>query len=118
MPAEPGSVSVQPLVHVENLDAAIDFYRALGAELVGENPDGDFALIEFGGTQVALLAHPPNPADESGPVELTLVTEALDDVLRQAGVAVDGPISDTVFGRQAKLRTPDGRTLKVNEFRG
>ena len=60
------------------------------------------------------------PPRDTGPVELTLVAESLDEVVDQAaaaGIAVAAPIAETVFGRQVTVLTPDGRSVKINEFR-
>lgn len=37
--------------------------------------------------------------------------------MRDAGVAVVALITDEGFGRQLKLRSPDGLLVKVNEIR-
>ena len=113
------TLAVQPLVHVDDLHQTISFYQALGATLRHINTDGDFAMITVGATQIGLLAQPANPNEDTGPIELTLVTDDLDQTARQvldAGIELAAPITDTAFGRQLKLVTPDGHTLKINQF--
>jgi catechol 2,3-dioxygenase-like lactoylglutathione lyase family enzyme len=114
------TLQVQPMVHVEDMAAAVGFYEALGAEVVHGSRDGDWVLLRLGGTGIGLLAHPPNPEQGEGAVELNLVsTEPLADVeerLRAAGVDVARPTGEELFGRQLQLRTPDGLLVKVNEL--
>ena len=63
-------VSLQPMIHVEDLGAAIALYEALGATVLQGSRDGDFALLALGSSEFSLLAHPSNPEQRSGDVEL------------------------------------------------
>ena len=111
---------VQPMVHVGDLGAALDFYAALGGSPVFGSRDGDWALVRFGGTFVSLLAHPPSDLNPE-PVELQFVSDApLDGVVAHLEVAlpaaIERGIGDEAFGRMAQLRTPDGLVVKLLEL--
>jgi predicted enzyme related to lactoylglutathione lyase len=117
--AESG-VTVQPMVHVEEMAAALDFYRALGATVLNGSRDGDWALLRFGGTELGLLAHPPNPEQDEGKVELNFAysgaMEELEHRLRDAGVTIVRPVVDEGFGYQLQVRAPDGLLIKINQI--
>lgn len=111
---------LQPMIHVMDLSATVAMFEALGAELVQGSRDGDWALVRIGGAQVGLLAHPPNPAQGEGDVELTFESktrlEDVEDIARVRGVEVARSTSEEQFGRQLQLRTPDGLLVKINEI--
>lgn len=113
-------ISLQPMVHVEDMAASVAFYEALGARVLHGSRDGDFVMLEIGGSRLSLLAHPPNPEQNEGTVELNF--EASEDLtrleagLREAGVAVNTPTADQGFGRQLVVRSPDGLLIKINEL--
>ncbi|RLV48634.1 VOC family protein [Nocardioides mangrovicus] len=114
------SLTLQPMVHVEDMGASVAFYEALGAELLHGSRDGDFAMLRIGSSQLSLLAHPANPEQNEGTVELNFEsTGNLDDLegrLRAAHVDIAQGTSDEGFGRQLQLRTPDGLLVKINEL--
>jgi predicted enzyme related to lactoylglutathione lyase len=107
------------MVHVEDMAAAVSFYEALGASVVQGSRDGDWVLLSLGEARIGLLAHPPNPEQGEGAVELNFeATEPLDrfeDRLRAAGVRITSPATDAVFGRQLQVTSPDGLLVKINE---
>jgi len=53
---------------------AVDFYAALGARVLNGSRDGDFTLLQLNVSELSLLAHPPNPAQDEGQVELNFVS--------------------------------------------
>ena len=113
-------LSIQPMVHVAALGPALDFYTALGGRVLFGSRDGDWALVQFGETQLGLLAHPPGPNGE-GEVELQFASRtALDQVearLREmGGVTIERGTADEAFGRMLQLRTPDGLLVKLIEI--
>jgi len=99
---------------------AVDFYSALGCRVVNGSRDGDFALLELNGGKLSLLAHPPNPAQDEGRVELNFVSSGplneLEEQLRSDGVLIVTPTSDEGFGRQLQVASPDGLLIKINEL--
>lgn len=113
-------LTLQPMVHVDDLAAALDFYLALGATVLHGSRDGDFALLDLAGTQLSLLAHPPNPEQGEGDVELnfeaSVPLEELQTHLERAGVEIVRPTSDEGFGRQLQIRAPHGLLIKINEL--
>ena len=117
--ARPGLV-LAPMVHVTGTGPAVDFFTALGAELRDGSRDGDFARLGLGDAEVTLLAHPPDPEQGEGVVELNFTAvgdlAGLEERVAAAGVEVVRPTTDEGFGRQLQLRGPDGLLVKVNEL--
>lgn len=116
---DPG-VRVRPMVHVRDMAAAVAFHEALGATVVHGSRDGDWVLLDLAGTGIGLLAHPPNPDQGEGTVELNLQAtgplERVEERLRAAGAAITRPTTDTGFGRQLQVTSPDGLLLKIDEL--
>ena len=114
------SLKLQPIVHVEDMAAAIRFYEALGATLVTGSRDGDWAQLALGGAEIGLLAHPANPEQHEGKVELSFETDesldALQERLEAAGVKIARGAADEAFGAQLQLEAPDGLLVKVNHL--
>lgn len=50
-------LSVQPMLHVENMENSVLFFESIGAQLVFGSRDGDWSLLRFGGTCLSVLAH-------------------------------------------------------------
>lgn len=111
---------LQPIVHVGNMQNSLRFYEALGAEIVVENRDGDFALIRVGSTEVGLLAHPPNPEQSEDYVELAFAADAplreVEADLRSKGVTILRVASAEQFGEQLQIESPDGLLVKINRL--
>ncbi len=114
------SIALQPMVHVDDMAASVRFYEALGARVLHGSRDGDFVMLQIGASQLSLLAHPPNPAQGEGKVELNFEASTdlaqLEADLDAAGVTVDTPTTDEGFGRQLIVRSPDGLLVKINEL--
>lgn len=109
----------QPMVHVGNLLESRAFFELLGGESLYTSRDGDWALIDFAGTRLSLLAHPPADAAQ-GAIELHFTAEApllaLESrVLRANPGFVAQSATDEAFGRMLQLKTPDGLIIKVIE---
>ena len=109
----------QPMVHVESMPAALRFYEGLGAELLFGSRDGDWAMIEFSGARIGLLAHPPGDGKRET-VELQFTSDQPLEAVEKRMHAVDPNFiergtADEAFGRMLKLRTPDGLLVKVIE---
>jgi len=123
MPNEPQTdrtLSLQPMVHVDDMAASVGFYEALGAAVEHGSRDGEFVMMRIGESRFSLLAHPPNPDQNEGQVELNFETgEQLDTVearLRAADVTVTQPTTDEGFGRQLQVSAPDGLLIKINQL--
>lgn len=114
------NLTLQPMVHVRDMAATVAMLEALGGELVQGSRDGDWTQVSIGGAEVGLLAHPANPDQGEGDVELNFQSrtplEDVEQLARSAGVVVAQPTSDEGFGRQLQLRTPDGLLVKINEI--
>lgn len=119
-PTPDPAIRLRPMVHVEDMAAAVSFYETLGAAVLHGSRDGDWVLLRLGEAQIGLLAHPPNPEQNEGTVELNFeATEPLDqleDRLRAAGVTIARPTTDEGFGRQLQLSSPDGLLVKIDEL--
>ena len=111
---------LQPMLHVTSMPQAVSFFQALGGTVREGSPDGDWVLIAVGGGRLGLLAHPPNPDQDEGLVELNFEsTGGLEDLearATRAGIDVAGRPTDTGFGRQLQLRLPGGLLVKINEM--
>jgi len=113
-------VSLQPMLHVDDMGKAIDFYSKLGATVLNGSRDGDWVLLRFGTTELGLLAHPANPEQNEGKVELNFeYTDSLEELekkLREADVIIIRPASDEGFGYQLQVEGPDGMLVKINQI--
>ena len=117
---EEATIRVQPLLHVDDMGKALDFYGKLGATVLNGSRDGDWALLRFGGNELGLLAHPANPEQNEGKVELNFEynapLEELEKRLRAEGVKIARPTGDEGFGYQLQLEDPDGMLVKINQL--
>jgi len=114
------ALRLQPMVHVKDMPASVSFYERLGGTVLHGSRDGDWVLMDIGGAQIGLLAHPPNPQQNEGEVELnfqcTVGLDRLEKTLRQAGGSIVRPTTDEGFGRQLQLSAPGGPLVKINEL--
>jgi len=113
-------VKLQPMVHVENMAESLSFYQALGANLLLASRDQDWALLDFGGTRLGLLARPPGDGKRET-VELHFTSDApLEEVearMRALGAQhIERGVADEAFGRMLRLKTSDGLLVKVVEI--
>jgi uncharacterized glyoxalase superfamily protein PhnB len=118
-PKTQDTLSLQPMVHVDNMGEALDFFSKLGATVLHGSRDGDWAALRVGTTELGLLAHPANPEQNEGKVELNFEykdsLEELEKRLREAGVTIARPTGDEGFGYQLQLVGPDGMLVKINQ---
>ncbi|GCE08847.1 VOC family protein [Dictyobacter aurantiacus] len=114
------TLRLQPMLHVEDMGRALDFYSKLGATIVHGSRDGDWALLRIGQTELGLLAHPANPDQNEGRVELNFEygasLEELEKKLRAAGITIARPTGDEGFGYQLQLEDPDDMLVKINQL--
>jgi len=119
-PATKPALKLQPMVHVEDMAASIRFYEALGGDLITASRDGDWAQIALGGAEIGLLAHPANPEQNEGQVELNFESEesldALQERLQAAGVKIARGAADEAYGAQLQIESPDGLLVKINRL--
>jgi len=113
-------LTVQPMVHVAEMAAALAFYEALGGQRVFGSRDGDWALVRFGDTLLSLLARAPGDGNlETVELQFTCEAklEAIEAHLRSIDPSlIDRGVADEAFGRMLKLKTPDGLLVKVLEL--
>ena len=113
-------IVLQPMVHVSDMASTVVALEVLGGGIVQGSRDGDWVQVSVGGAEVGLLAHPANPEQGEGDVELNFrSTEPLENIAERAeraGVIIASLVSDEAFGRQLQLRTADGLLIKINEI--
>jgi catechol 2,3-dioxygenase-like lactoylglutathione lyase family enzyme len=114
------AMQLQPMVHVDDMPAAVEFYERLGAEVVHGGAADDWVLLQLGTTQIGLLAQPPRTADGESTVELNLASATpLEDLarrLRGDGVTIVALENHPDFGDQLQVRSPDGLLIKINQL--
>ena len=117
---KPFKLRVQPMVHVQKMPEGLDFYEALGGRLLYGSRDGDWSLVDFNGTMISLLAHPPGDG-RMETVELQFISETkLEDIIERIKAInpswIERGVADEAFGRMLKLQTPDGLLVKILEL--
>lgn len=109
---------LQPMVHVEQMGAAVGFCEALGATVLHGSRDGDFVMLRIGGAQLGLLAHPPNPEQHEGLVELNF--ETTERGSRAAAARERGRRHPIRYRRgvrgQLQVAAPGGLLVKINQL--
>jgi hypothetical protein len=110
---------LQPMVHVQDMAASVAFYEHLGGSIIHGSSEEDWVLMQVGSAQIGLVAHPPNPEQGEGTVELNFHCEMpldqLESQLRGTDVAVARITTDLAFGRQLQVKSPDGLLIKINQ---
>lgn len=111
---------VQPMIHIEAMPAALDFYEALGGRVIFGSRDGDWALVGFGDTLLSLLAHAPGDGRRET-VELQFTCnvrlEQVEEHLRIIDpTLIERGVADEAFGRMLKVLSPDGLLVKLLEL--
>ncbi len=118
--AKPSTLQLQPMLHVDDMGNALSFFQALGGTISSGSRDGDWSIVQFGTTELSLLAHPANPEQNEGKLELNFVTEEplenLESRLREAAICIARPTGDEGFGYQLQLTGPDGLLVKINQL--
>lgn len=113
-------MTLQPMLHVENMGKALDFYSKIGATIVNGSRDDDWVLVRFGSTELGILAHPANPEQKEGEIELNFEyhgsLKELEKTLREDGITIARPAGDEGFGYQLQLESPDGMLVKINQL--
>ena len=114
------TLKLQPIIHVKDMEASIRFYEALGGTLLAGSRDGDWAQLSLGGAEIGLLAHPANPEQGEGDVELCFEYSSplseLEQRLSAEGVTIARGAADEAFGEQLQLEAPGGMMVKINRL--
>lgn len=115
-----GALKLQPLVHVTDMAASIQFFKALGGTIVQASRDGDWAQLALGGAEIGLLARPPNPEQHESAVELNFEAGGplapLQAEFERAGIAILRGACDEAFGEQLQIASPDGLLIKIHRI--
>jgi hypothetical protein len=111
---------VQPMVHVENMSESVAFFETLGGQIAFGSRDADWTLMQFQGSSVSLLAHPPGDGRfETVELHFTASSslEELEAHVKSINpVLIDRGVGDEAFGKMLKLKTPDGLLIKIVEL--
>jgi predicted lactoylglutathione lyase len=114
------SLKLQPMIHVENMSQSVEFYEKLGAKIISGSRDGDWVQMSLGGAEIGLLAHPANPEQNEGQVELnfesTKPLEELQADYEKNGIKIARGAGDEAFGAQLQIESPDGMLIKINKI--
>ena len=117
-PLLPG-LQLQPMVHVDDMAAAVGFYEKLGGEVNHGDRSGDWVLMQVGTAQIGLVTRPPNASRGESTVELnfaaTMPLDRLEQMLREQGVTVVEMTADRDLGTQLHVETPDGMPIKIHQ---
>jgi predicted enzyme related to lactoylglutathione lyase len=117
-PPLPG-LQLQPLVHVNDMAAAVAFYEKLGGEINHGDRSGEWVLMQVGTAQIGLVTRPPNASCGEGTVELnftaTMPLDRLEKLLREQGVIIVKLKADPDLGTQLHVETPEGMPIKIHQ---
>jgi predicted enzyme related to lactoylglutathione lyase len=117
-PLLPG-LQLQPLVHVDDMAAAVAFYEKLGGEINHGDRSGEWVLMQVGTAQIGLVTRPPNASRGESTVELnfaaTMPLDRLEQMLRAQGVAIVEMTADRDLGMQLHVETPEGMPIKIHQ---
>jgi catechol 2,3-dioxygenase-like lactoylglutathione lyase family enzyme len=106
-------LQLQPIVHVADMAAAIDFYQHLGAEIIHGGRDSDWTLLQLGIVQISLLGQPVDTTRDEPRVELAfsaaMPLDRLEERLRRAGV----PVAEDA--ERLEVRSPDGLLIRITQ---
>ncbi|GAA3905212.1 VOC family protein [Actinoplanes auranticolor] len=117
-PLLPG-LQLQPMVHVDDMAAAVAFYEQLGGEVNHGERDGEWVLMQVGTAQIGLVTRPPDASRGESTVELnftaTMPLDRLERLLRSRGVTVVEVAVDRDLGARLHVETPDGMPIKIHQ---
>jgi hypothetical protein len=112
-------LQLQPMVHVDDMAAAVAFYEQLGGEVNHGDRSGEWVLMQVGTAQIGLVTRPPDASRGESTVELnftaTMPLERLEQLLRERGVTVVELTVDRDLGTQLHLETPEGMPIKIHQ---
>lgn len=115
---DPG-LSLQPMVHVDDMGASIAFYEHLGGAVIHGGRDSHWVLMQVGAIQINLIARPPDADTGESVVELhfgsSMPLDQLERRLHKAGFPVAEVTTDRDLGEQLRVRTPDGLLIKISQ---
>lgn len=117
-PMLPG-LQLQPMVHVDDMASAVDFYEKLGGEVNHGDRDGEWVLMQVGTAQIGLVTRPPDASRGESTVELnftaTMPLARLERMLRERGVTVVEVATDRDLGTRLHVETPEGMPIKIHQ---
>ncbi|GAA2507608.1 hypothetical protein GCM10010435_14760 [Winogradskya consettensis] len=106
------------MVHVADMPAAVNFYEAMGGELIHGDRDGEWVLMQVGNAQIGLVVRPPDPSRGESTVELnfsaTMPLDRLEQMLRERDITIVEVADDPEVGVRLHVETPDGMPIKIH----
>ncbi|MCA2213496.1 VOC family protein [Jidongwangia harbinensis] len=114
-PVTSPGLHLQPLVHVRDMPASVEFYRRLGGEIIHGTEDADWVLMQVGTVQIGLVRRPADPIRGESAVDLVFGATAPLEQLRQRlpGAEI---AEHRDFGEQLEVRSPDGLLIRINQW--
>ena len=107
------------IIYVTDMEAAIDFYIALGATLgrTGRNPY--WTEMTLGGSAFALHITDGVRSHAVPQIGVAVASsrslEAVAAELAEHAIVLDREIADEAFGRSMSVRDPSGLVIQINE---
>jgi len=112
-------LQLQPLVHVDDMAAAVAFYEKLGGEINHGDRSGEWVLMQVGTAQIGLVTRPPDASRGESVVELnftaTMPLDRLVQLLGEQGVTIVKLAADRDLGMQLHVETPEGMPIKIHQ---
>ena len=112
-------LQLQPVVHVDDMAAAVAFYESLGGEVNHGDRTGEWVLMQVGTAQVGLVTRPPAASRGESTVELnftaTMPLDRLEQMLLERGVIIVALTTDRDLGAQLHVETPEGMPIKIHQ---
>lgn len=117
-PPLPG-LHLQPMVHVGDMAASVDFYEKLGGEVIHGDQDDEWVLMQIGTAQIGLVTRPPDAYRGESTVELnfaaTMPLDRLEQLLLDRGLTTVEVATDGDLGTLLRVETPDGMPIKIHQ---
>jgi hypothetical protein len=113
-------MKVRPIQFVDDVEAGIRFFEALGLEVGARSRTEDWVELGVAGGELALhdSAKAADGEGRHGWLVGFVAEEPLEEVARRladAGFPPEGEIVDQEWGRSLLVRGPDGATVQVDE---
>ena len=105
---------VQPMIHVPDVAATVEWYRSVGFAVVATNEDEceiDWAMLSFGETGVMFNGGGRTSTEKRREVDLYVTTERLDEIYAdlKGRVEMVGDLYEAFHGmREFIIRDPNG----------
>ncbi|GCE51323.1 catechol 2,3-dioxygenase-like lactoylglutathione lyase family enzyme [Thermosporothrix hazakensis] len=108
-----------PIVYVSDLERSLQFYQALGCELVQRQRTGHWIELRMGPARLALHSMETLPEyTDKQRVDLSFESqeplEIVQERLLAAGIPLERFVTDEAYGYSLGVRDPDGLYIQIN----